>query len=540
MEKKKKYLLVIGILIIFLGVIGLTYAYWTITLKQKDTNVVYSTCLKLNFEDENEINLQKAHPMDENEKLEFYETTTPYHFTIENVCDMDAELSINLESIPVKEGQKQLSDEWIDVELFDGGIKASKENVIYNKSRKLTENPVNDSKLIENAKEAYNLYNLTIKSKETKEFNMLLYLDDNTPSEPEMMNASWIGKVTINAVQKVSTEPKGMLRKLEKTIVVDEDCVSDLGDIELCSYESTVQKGMWKYKEQITQIIFENKLDPNAHKEAGVISSDESALEDQSVMSYLVPTEETVQVWNEETEENINKPAYIAYIQGDGEIKGNPDSSSLFDDFKNVTNIEGMDYFNTSQVTNMSGMFRGMESLTSLNLGDQFNTSNVTDMNQMFAYMYDLTSLNLGNHFDTSNVEDMSSMFSNMQALTSLDLGDQFNTSNVTDMGGMFSQMTSLTELDLTLYDFDTSQVTDMSNMFGGMELLTSLNLGNQFNTSNVTDMSFMFSYMTNINKIEYGELFIHNPDVDIYYMFGITNSNVNKPTGNGWDGVWT
>ena len=38
--------------------------------------------------------------------------------------------------------------------------------------------------------------------------------------------------------------------------------------------------------------------------------------------------------------------------------------------------------FNTSKVTNMTGMFRwlGFESLTSLRLGDNFDTRNVTDM----------------------------------------------------------------------------------------------------------------------------------------------------------------
>ena len=160
----------------------------------------------------------------------------------------------------------------------------------------------------------------------------------------------------------------------------------------------------------------------------------------------------------------------------------------------NMTEIEGIEYLDTSSVWYMDFMFDGCESLTSLDVSN-FDTSNVTSMGSMFygceslfAYCWKLTSLNLSN-FNTSNVTDMYNMFEGCKSLTRLDVSD-FDTSNVGDMGGMFSECSALTSLNLR--SFNTLNVTDMGSMFYGCSSLTSLDLSN-FNTSNVTDMSVMF-----------------------------------------------
>ena len=161
---------------------------------------------------------------------------------------------------------------------------------------------------------------------------------------------------------------------------------------------------------------------------------------------------------------------------------------------KYVTNMSGMFWgsqatsldlssFDTSKVNYMDTMFYDSQA-TSLDLSS-FDTSNVTNMSGMFSNS-PATSLDLSS-FDTSNVTDMSYMFSGSQA-TSLDLSS-FDTSNVTAMSGMFfeSQATSLKGLNR----FDTSKVTNMSSMFSGSKA-TSLDLSS-FDTSKVTDMSGMF-----------------------------------------------
>ena len=164
---------------------------------------------------------------------------------------------------------------------------------------------------------------------------------------------------------------------------------------------------------------------------------------------------------------------------------------------KALTNIEGLQYLNTSEVTNMSFMFAGCSSLTSLDLSS-FNTEKVTDMRGMFSDCSALTSLDLKN-FNTSNVTDMGWMFSDCYGLTVLDLSN-FNTSNVTDMGVMFARCSALKSLDLK--NFNTSNVMRMSNMFARCSSLTALDL-KSFYTEKVTDMRYMFSGCSALTNLD-------------------------------------
>ena len=166
---------------------------------------------------------------------------------------------------------------------------------------------------------------------------------------------------------------------------------------------------------------------------------------------------------------------------------------------ENVTNMQEMfnacskltslnlTSFNTAEVTNMSYMFKSCNALTSLDL-TSFNTEKVTDMQGIFGECSDLTSLNLSN-FNTEKVMYMSNMFYNCNKLTSLDL-TSFNTAEVTKMDNMFKSCTDLTSLDLS--NFNTAKVTDMNYMFYNCNALTSLDI-TSFNTAEVTDMSNMF-----------------------------------------------
>ena len=58
-------------------------------------------------------------------------------------------------------------------------------------------------------------------------------------------------------------------------------------------------------------------------------------------------------------------------------------TASWFEGLSAVTEIRGLDNLNTSEVTDMSGMFRGCSSLTTLDLSS-FKTYKVTDMREMF------------------------------------------------------------------------------------------------------------------------------------------------------------
>ena len=214
-----------------------------------------------------------------------------------------------------------------------------------------------------------------------------------------------------------------------------------------------------------------------------------------------------------------------------------------------LASITGLENLNTSEVTNMNGMFAGCELTLDLS---HFDTQKVTDMGSMFeacamesldlssfdtrnvttmVYMFgdcSIKDLNLIS-FNTENVTNMSSMFYECSSLTTLDLSS-FNTSNVTNMNSMFFDCACLTSLDLSSFDtrnvtnmesmfcecsdlmnlnvssFNTSNVTSMGNMFGGCGSLTSLDVSS-FNTEATTNMSYMFAGCTNLTTLDVSSL---------------------------------
>ena len=171
-----------------------------------------------------------------------------------------------------------------------------------------------------------------------------------------------------------------------------------------------------------------------------------------------------------------------------------------FGQMTQLTAITGMQYLNTSEVTDMSFMFEDCMALTSLDVS-HFDTKKVTYMRAMFNGCSELTSLDVSN-FDTRNVTDMAMMFSYCNNLTTHNVSN-FNTAKVTDMSGMFTNCQRLTSIDLS--NFNTAKVTDMSGMFYCCKALTTLNLSN-FNTANVTDMNWMFHTCTNLRTISVGD----------------------------------
>lgn len=177
------------------------------------------------------------------------------------------------------------------------------------------------------------------------------------------------------------------------------------------------------YKLNTTKIVIQNELHPI---EGAVESWDVSETGDGSVMAYAVLNE--------------NGYSYTVYLQGPGKIIANEDSSCLFEEFISLKSIEGLEYLDTSNVTNMSSMFNYCISLTGLELSN-FNISNVTDMSFMFNMCQNLTSLNLSS-FDTSKAKSTSNMFYGCSNLKLIDFRNA--TFNATTFTNMFKNTSEL------------------------------------------------------------------------------------------------
>ena len=242
------------------------------------------------------------------------------------------------------------------------------------------------------------------------------------------------------------------------------------------------------YKRNTTKIVIQNELHPI---EGAIEFWDVSEANDESVMAYAVLNEDG--------------NTYTVYIQGPGKVIANKNSAYLFSNFTKLESIEGLEYLDTSQVTDMGMMFNSCSNLTSLNLSN-FDTSQVTDMSMMFNFCSNLTSLNLSN-FDTSQVTDMSMMFNSCSNLTSLNLSN-FDTSQVTDMSMMFNSCSNLTSLNLS--NFDTSKVINMSYMFQYCSNLKSITL-TRFNTLNTTHMTSMFQNCSSLEELDLSSFNMEN-----------------------------
>ena len=142
--------------------------------------------------------------------------------------------------------------------------------------------------------------------------------------------------------------------------------------------------------------------------------------------------------------------------------------------------------WNTSEVTDMSGLFQDII-YTDINIYiSKWDVSKVTDMSFMF---YDVKGFisDIG-EWDTSNVTTMKCMFSNAKSFNQDISG--WDTSNVTTMKGMFSNAKSFNQ---DISGWDVSKVTDMSFMFYKTFEFNQYSIFKCWDISNVDHMNGMF-----------------------------------------------
>ena len=207
----------------------------------------------------------------------------------------------------------------------------------------------------------------------------------------------------------------------------------------------------------------------------------------------------------------------ILYISSEKEIYANPNCSYMFDSFGASsiaspinTAMESIIFenFNTSQVTDMKGMFRLCDKIKGIDVS-RFDTSQVTDMGYMFSSCSSLISIDLSS-FDTSNVKNMHAVFKDCNNLTNLNLNG-WSVNNVTTMNNMFYGCSSLINLDLS--SFKTASLTNTGLMFTNCSKLENIKGIEKFDTNDITDMYNMFQNCTKLS----GSITIMNPHTANY-----------------------
>jgi len=466
-KNHKIILIVISILLLFCVTIGISYAYWQITHKQKNANIINSGCFEVTFEETgSDITLTNAFPISNQKGL----ALTPYKFKIKNTCTIDSEYYVTLNSFG--ETSTLLNENSIKY-AFDFSTKTSPTPKILGDSPENSETSNID---INNLIKSYYLKGGYLRALEEIEFSLYLWVDQDAPMSE--MNKKFASKIYIT---NVATDEAPLIANLRMAT---------------SGWSSTDYLNGPLTKDSIEKLEF---VSSNKVPDDAIGSWDVSAQQNGGIMA-----------WYYDTDSNDKYEVYIG--QKDGVI-ANSDSSYLFENLTELKKIN-LSNLDTSNVTDMSYMFYytgETSSVFTLDLGENFDTANVTDMSYMFYYTgYRSTAftLDLGSNFNTSNVTNMSSMFyyiGNYSTVFTLDLGNNFDTSKVINMDTMFSS-TGSNSLVFTLdlgNNFDTARVTNMNSMFfstGGNCPVFTLDLGEKFDTSNVTTMSLMFNSTGNKN----------------------------------------
>ena len=280
----------------------------------------------------------------------------------------------------------------------------------------------------------------------------------------------YVLKVWLQETGRPQDEDQGL--NLTMKIQVDTLEKNESVAISLMRERNSSNSDFYQYSENITKVIFQDKMESIETE----LSWDISKYQDKNCMAYLVSNEE-------ETE-----PTYTLYIQGNDKVY--LDSGvSLFAGFIHLLGIEGLEYVDTSRVTNMSSMFYACSSLTGLVL----------------------------NSFDTSQVTDMSYMFDNCSSLVSLDLS-QFNTIEVIDMEKMFYWCENLEKLNIKNFSF-LKLKTPARSFFVSVKV-SYIDISNIIYESEKNIQDLIFSTMNSFlvayteNKINNGQIIVKDEEI--------------------------
>ena len=200
------------------------------------------------------------------------------------------------------------------------------------------------------------------------------------------------------------------------------------------------------------------------------------------------------------------------------EIKFGSNVNSLSCAFLDFKKLEYVNIIDTSNITDMSGMFCRASSFNQP-IGN-WDTSKVSDMSVMFCQA---SSFNQPiDNWDTSKVTNMSAMFYGARTFNQ-PIGN-WDTSKVTNMSGMFCKAKAFNQ---PIANWNTSKVTIMNFMFYDAENFNQLI--NDWDISKVTDMIGMFygasKFDFSLYSISLEKKFLTSaPNLVVYHFTSLTN----------------
>ena len=205
--KKKKLIIILGVIMIIFTAIGISYAYYIKSYSQENSNIAKTKCLNLSITNEkNDIKLEEQYPIPDSEGKKL----TPYQFTITNTCEQFISYNVNLEAL---EGTTMNSN----------AIKVMVNN----------EAPVNLATLdttqtsINNSVESRTLVTGSLGSGDSVDYAIRLWMDYGDSVDLSSMNKVFNSKVVVTAT--IGTyKPSNYVTTLHDAILVNEYGVTDV------------------------------------------------------------------------------------------------------------------------------------------------------------------------------------------------------------------------------------------------------------------------------------------------------------------------
>jgi len=406
MKCNKKVIIGVTVLIL-IGVVTISYAFFSIAGKQNLGNTFNSGCLNIKIENESDaITLNGVYPVTDTEGL----STEGYTFTIKNMCSASTNYMINLESL-------DKTTDTLDTQYIKTALSS---DTMDNLIQKL-DSSMETKALISSASVSNNLYKGSIEGNSTREFKLRIWIDYETTKE-QGMNKTYKNKINVIADFDLQVEKFAEIKTTYEDRTLEGIIYGEASNIKYCTStgnkcipeasttitNNKIKIGLNRGKNQIICTTLDNERvmcsDPVKRKEATLLTSkydDSTFLGSDKLRSEFesittldnIEAPKNISSWDVSEEKNNgiiawytdedNNGKYELYLAQDGGVVANPDSSYLFMNFNNVKSMD-LSNFDTSKVTNMPRMFAGCSSLTELDI-----SSMTFDSVEFYYYMFE-------------------------------------------------------------------------------------------------------------------------------------------------------
>ena len=182
--KNNKKVIIIGLVIIVLLLIGIAFAYLTITLHGEKEYLVRAGSLGLRLEEGNELTLEKQIPLEDSEGM----SLDGFNFSLINEGGIDTDFTIYLDDIALDEGENRMPDSAIRYSLTKNEKIGSADD--------LSNMGVNPNRVVDSG---------SIAVDETITYTLRIWIDYDATTE-EASGKTFKGKLRVEASQHVIPE----------------------------------------------------------------------------------------------------------------------------------------------------------------------------------------------------------------------------------------------------------------------------------------------------------------------------------------------